>query len=221
VHLSLPVELLICLAEISNLSCLEGKPGCDERKRQAKSKEVEEVVLAFQASVVSSEDPAVDLAVQEMWRHVRALPSACTFRLPSKHLADPICLPPNLQATLIYLYQTIHYHLPLSSKLTTSLHAILTHSGVLPRIATCSEPKVQTALFGASTALPLFLAGTIATSREDREICRTALKEVGYGPTYEGNLAVVERVWEVTAETGRTPCWRKLVQDEGLVVAFL
>lgn len=125
------------------------------------------------------------------------------------------------QATLIYLYQAIHHHLPLSTKLSASLAAILHHSQSLPLPSTSSEPKVQTALFGASTALPWFLSGTVAITREDRELCRRALKECGYGPTYEGNLAVVERVWEVTAETGRTPCWRTLVQKEGLIVAFL
>jgi len=69
-------------------------------------------------------------------------------------------------------------------------------------------------------ACPWFLAGTVAVSDTDRDVCRQGLLDCGPEKVWEDDLVVLERVWREMDRTGRAEDWRDLIDREGLMVAF-
>ncbi|BGP15471.1 hypothetical protein JCM10213v2_003450 [Rhodosporidiobolus nylandii] len=209
VHLGLPVGLMLCIAATANLSTeMEALP--DELVR-FKADAIEKAIRGWRQPIADPSELAdgaafmEKLSTAEMWRH----------------------------AIIIFLYQVVHKHGSLSKALRDAMSQILTIGGGLltrhPASSTSSssssttlpQPKDDYLSASANRAVPFFLAGTVASSAQDRAVCKKGLEVCGPLQGYRDNVAALERIWEVVDGKGWTVDWRALLQAERRFVGFL
>lgn len=121
------------------------------------------------------------------------------------------------QAASIYLHSSLFRLGPLATPLRAALTQIVKLS------ASLTEPAVEAPTIFLETArCPIyFLAATIATTPDDREVCRDGLLACGPGKAFVDNHKAVERLWEETDRSGVVPEWGTFLEKEGLAVCFL
>ncbi|GAA5977964.1 hypothetical protein JCM5350_006282 [Sporobolomyces pararoseus] len=213
-HLGLPVGLLLCIAATANLGAeMEALP---DEVVKFKGEAIEKAIRNWRPAPLDTgnNDSASyieKLATAEMWRH----------------------------ACILFLYQAVFRHGPLSLVVRSALqqilqigarvlnnHPIQTSSITLP----LSEPGARYApdpsyedYFNACStrAVPWFLAATVAVLPSDRDLCKKGLSICGKQKGYQDNLDAVERIWEVVDTQGWTVDWRALLQNEKRFVGFL
>ncbi|GAA5914477.1 hypothetical protein JCM6882_003031 [Rhodosporidiobolus microsporus] len=229
-HPCLPLTFMLSVAAIVNLDA-ERENLAEETVRR-KAREIERAVRGWRApppEVVGElggeeEDSAFlveKMATVEMWRH----------------------------AIIIFLYQTIHGHSPLSRVLSFSARQIFKlgapllspHAEVSSYLSISdpyslahpsqlfADPTIEDAKEWARTFFglrscrdgPWFLAGTCATLPSDRALVRRAILSAGpHAQGYKDNVAALERIWHETDESGRWLDWREVLQREGMCVGF-
>lgn len=97
------------------------------------------------------------------------------------------------QTALLYLYQAVHQHGCLSIVVRTCLQQILQ---IGARVMNAPQPVHSADEFIAACAtrsVPWFLAGTVAITPSDREMCRKGLMGCGPQKGYKDNLEAIER----------------------------
>jgi hypothetical protein len=69
-------------------------------------------------------------------------------------------------------------------------------------------------------ALPAFLSATLSVSDSDRKRAMTHMTRPGPERVWLDNIALVEKLWEETDQTGQLAEWHDKMTREGLSVAF-
>ncbi|ORY92565.1 fungal-specific transcription factor domain-domain-containing protein [Leucosporidium creatinivorum] len=194
IHLGLPVGLLIYFADVSNL--IAEAPNLAQQVIQQRGMEIKRRIETWVPDAQLAMEAATDSA-----SYVADLASQEMWR----HTA------------LIYLHSSLFRLGPLATPLRAALSQIIKLSSALV------EPSPDSpAIFVDAARCPIyFLAGTIAITEADREVCRDGLLACGPGKAFVENGRAIERLWEETDKTGVTPDWREFVEKEGLAVCFL
>lgn len=153
-----------------------------------------------------------------------------------------------LQAVIVFLYQAVHRHGPLSKPIRDAVQQILqigvrmlnhhSHRSTASTIADAPrscDPQDRSTSPGAehsvaydeylsapaTRAVPWFLAGTCAILPGDRSLCRRGLEACGKQQGYRDNLVALERLWRIVDDKGWVFDWRERLQEEKLFVGFL
>ncbi|BGP55054.1 hypothetical protein JCM8202v2_002648 [Rhodotorula sphaerocarpa] len=221
-HQGLPVGLLLCLAATVNLASeMDALP---DEVVKVKSDGIETAVREWKPPPPDAQDLADSagyvekISTFEMWRH----------------------------AVIVFLYQTVHRHGPLSKVIRDAVQQILQIGSRLlahhlPRAGAGAGPAVSPALptacpshdadhsvaydeylsAPATRAVPWFLAGTCAVHTGDRTLCRRGLEACGQQQGYRDNVTALERIWTLVDEKGWAFDWRNRLQEEKLSVGFL
>lgn len=191
IHLGLPVGLLLCLAATSNLSAEMG--AFPDEVVAAKAQAIEKAIrdwrpLAPDAAALADSTAYIDeLSTAEMWRHVcRARSFASLLRT--------LTLPSIVEQTsLLYLYQSVHHHGCLSLTVRSCLQQILQIGARVMNAPKALHNADNYVSACATRSVPWFLAGTVAISQHDRDMCKKGLMGCGPQRGYKDNLAAIER----------------------------
>ncbi|GAA5991835.1 hypothetical protein JCM10908_002228 [Rhodotorula pacifica] len=224
-HQGLPVGLMLCVAATANLACeMDALP---DEVVKVKAQGIENAVREWKPPPPDAQDLADSagyvekVSTSEMWRH----------------------------AVIVFLYQVVHRHGPLSKPIRDAVQQILqigvrmlNHHSQRPP-ASAASPGASHSKSGtsraaspgaeqsvayddylsapATRAVPWFLAGTCAILAGDRALCRRGLEACGKQQGYRDNVTALERVWKMVDEKGWVFDWREKLQDEKLFVGFL
>ncbi|WWC67807.1 uncharacterized protein I206_101721 [Kwoniella pini CBS 10737] len=115
-------------------------------------------------------------------------------------------------AALVLLYQSVHR--------VGGLHPILRRAQKEILNLLDSIAKLPNGDLWGFIALPAFLAACLSISDHDRQRSMLHLAKPGPERVWLDNIALVERVWEETDETGKLPDWHDKMTREGMSVAF-
>ncbi|GAA6001233.1 Zn(II)2Cys6 transcription factor [Rhodotorula paludigena] len=218
----IPVGLMLCVAAAANLAAPQSS--LPSEVVACKAEAIEKAIRSWRPPLATSDQLADSatyleyLASTEMYRH----------------------------AILIYLYQTVWKHGPLSAIIAASLQQILRIgaryvSGTVRRDpdftalhdptsggpSTANSPgvtapvQIPDALMHAMRAVPFFLAGTAAIMPADRRLCLQGLRAAGSEPGWSDNIKALERIWEVQQADGWLRDWRDVLEQEDMHIAFL
>ncbi|GAA5857992.1 hypothetical protein JCM8547_006654 [Rhodosporidiobolus lusitaniae] len=213
----IPVVLMLCMAAIAELDMdrKEGKVG--EEEVREKAGRIEGVLREWKP------DPPTGHEVEDLGKYFEEVQTQEMWR----------------QAIIIYLYQSIHHHSPVSRVLISCMQAILKIGVPLldsyippssalaadtPTSVFCSngDPTVDEVTawsekyYGppAARSGPFFLAGTVALHPHDRALCRRGVIAAGPLRGFQDNLDALERIWAVQDETGRCEDWREVLKRQ-------
>lgn len=114
--------------------------------------------------------------------------------------------------TLIVLYQSVHR--------VGGLHTVLRRAGTEMLSLLSSITQFPSGDLWGFLALPAFLAACLSITDHDRKRAMSFLVRTGPERVWLDNIALVEKVWEETDETGRIVDWHDKLTREGLSVAF-
>ncbi|WWC59396.1 uncharacterized protein I303_101951 [Kwoniella dejecticola CBS 10117] len=115
-------------------------------------------------------------------------------------------------AALVLLYQSVHR--------VGGLHPILRRAQKEILNLLDSIAKLPNGDLWGFIALPAFLAACLSISDNDRQRSMLHLAKPGPERVWLDNIALVERIWEETDETGKLPDWHDKMTREGMSVAF-
>ncbi|KAN0063559.1 hypothetical protein ACQY0O_004007 [Thecaphora frezii] len=207
-------ELLGCTMAVSNLGAdiVEGKV-TDVAEINRRSKDIEEKI----ARCAPWCDPNISgkmrvrlFALQEIWR----------------------------QTTLIHLFQTVHRHGPLSSKLQGALEEIIGLATMLSPSTPSGNSRSDTLMGSTNAELHAqqdfwianaswemccvwWLSSSVAVTRRQREFCLEQLKSLGMEKANLDNIEAIQKLWAHADETGHTVDWRDFVEERGMAITFI
>ncbi|WVW78606.1 hypothetical protein I302_100565 [Kwoniella bestiolae CBS 10118] len=115
-------------------------------------------------------------------------------------------------SALVLLYQSVHR--------VGGLHPVLrrAQSEILSLLD--SIVKLPNGDLWGFIGLPAFLAACLSISDNDRQRSLQHLARPGPERMWLDNIALVEKVWEETDQTGKLPDWNEKMLREGMSVAF-
>ncbi|BGP38885.1 hypothetical protein JCM10449v2_002823 [Rhodotorula kratochvilovae] len=218
-----PLGHLLCIAAIANLSVdMDALP---DEVVQAKAGAIERALRGWRPlPPINDIDSAMyveQVATCEMWRH----------------------------AIIIYLYQAVHRHGPLSDVLASAVQQILRigtpflqsyEPGRATDLVNAFSPAASPASTGSGSgaggegaaaamglfapmcrAVPFFLAGTCALAPVERRICLAGLRACGPDKGFVDDVRALERIWERQRRDGWPRDWREVLEEEKLHVVFM
>ncbi|RSH90505.1 hypothetical protein EHS25_001110 [Saitozyma podzolica] len=191
-YLGLPDAIVVLLADIANL--------CADMPTNP-------------AATVKARADAIEA-------ELRAWSPAGMFGGPAMVPVDPTTLVARTIAgslwslcALVVLYQSVHR--------VGGLHPVLRHarSEMLSLLDSIVRLPNHGDLYGF-LALPAFLSATLSVSDSDRKRAMTHMTRPGPERVWLDNIALVEKLWEETDQTGQLAEWHDKMTREGLSVAF-
>ncbi|GAA5911505.1 hypothetical protein JCM6882_000521 [Rhodosporidiobolus microsporus] len=219
-HRGLPFTLLLCIAAIGQLEF--EKDALPDEMVKLKADYIEKTIREWvpgspEVNELADASAYLDkVGSAEMWRH----------------------------ACIIFLHQAIHQHGPLHPVISSSARSILAVGSKLLRSSTAarsilddastpgtstSTPKTPTGQntnespsYSFRRDAPWFIAGTVVSLPQDRELCRRGLKECGmHYRAYHDDLQALSKIWEEQDRRGWAIQWRPYLQHAKVRVEFM
>ncbi|WRT64917.1 uncharacterized protein IL334_001856 [Kwoniella shivajii] len=115
-------------------------------------------------------------------------------------------------SALVLLYESVHR--------VGGLHPVLRRAQTEILSLLDAITKLPNGDLWGFIGLPAFLAACLSISEHDRQRSLQHLARPGPERMWLDNIALVEKVWEETDETGKLPDWHDKMTREGMSVAF-